>query len=193
MCAPFSANAAREFFDEALRIGREVEPGRAALDAGEQAVGRERDLLDVGRLRQRGEDHVGLLGERARRVGPDRAGGEVRRGGILPQVVDDELVAGLLQIGRHAGAHGAEPDKSDLHVSSPLTAVPLPACGRSAKRDPVVVCARPERSGRRSRGDDTRLAQLPARKALTPNSSAPGSPCPSPSPCRPRTGTAVPR
>jgi hypothetical protein len=39
----------------------------------------------------------------------------MRSGGILPQIVDDELVACVLKIGRHAGAHGTEPDKSDLH------------------------------------------------------------------------------
>ena len=34
---------------------------------------------------------------------------------LPPQIVHDELVAGLLQIGRHARAHHAEPDKSDRH------------------------------------------------------------------------------
>jgi hypothetical protein len=28
------------------------------------------------------------------------------------EVVDDELVAGLLQVGSHAAAHGAQPDES---------------------------------------------------------------------------------
>jgi hypothetical protein len=31
--------------------------------------------------------------------------------------VHDQLVPGLLQIGRHALAHHAEPDESDAHVS----------------------------------------------------------------------------
>ena len=42
-----------EFFDKALRIGREIKPGRVALDAREETVSHERDLLDVGGLRQR--------------------------------------------------------------------------------------------------------------------------------------------
>ena len=43
------------------------------------------------------------------------------------EVIDDELVAGLLQIGRHALAHHAEPDKTDLHdgpLSSPASRCP---------------------------------------------------------------------
>src|SRR5207248_2168695 len=77
-------------------------------------------------------------------------------GGGPPDVMDDDLVARLLQIGRHAGAHRAEPDKTDFHLRTlllPLTrrraargahyppsgatvlglvaasALPLPACG----------------------------------------------------------------
>src|SRR5438876_8647255 len=43
----------------------------------------------------------------------------MRCSGISPQIVDDQLVAGLLEVGRHAGAHGAEPDKTDLHGCHP--------------------------------------------------------------------------
>ena len=39
----------------------------------------------------------------------------MRAGGLAVQVVHHELVAGLLQVGRHMGAHGAQPDESDLH------------------------------------------------------------------------------
>jgi hypothetical protein len=109
--------AAVDLAHQGRRIGRQVEIGAAVLHAGEQAVCPERDLLDLGRAGQRGEDDLALLGERLRAVGPDRAGGEVALGGGAPDVVDDELVPGLLQIGRHAGAHRAEPDKTDFHVS----------------------------------------------------------------------------
>ena len=82
----------------------------------------ERDRLDLRRAGQRGEDDLALLGERLRAVGPDRAGGHVLLGGGPADVVDDELVAGLLQVGRHAGAHRAEPDETDFHVMSPKQA-----------------------------------------------------------------------
>ena len=35
------------------------------------------------------------------------------------QIVNDEVVAGLLQIGRHPRTHHAQPDKSDLHLTLP--------------------------------------------------------------------------
>src|SRR5262249_49173788 len=38
------------------------------------------------------------------------------------EIVHDEFVPGLLQIGRHALAHHAEADKSDAHLSSPPNA-----------------------------------------------------------------------
>ena len=128
-----------EFFDKTLRIGREIEPGRAALDAREKAIGRKRDLFDVERLRQRGQHHIGLLGDGARRVGPHGAGGDVRCGGIFPQVVDDQLVAGLLKVGRHAGAHGAEPDKTDLHGYLPRSSRPVQARQDRLAHHPVLI------------------------------------------------------
>src|SRR5437763_9222095 len=49
-------------------------------------------------------------------------------GGGAPDIVDDELVSCLLQIGRHAGTHRAEPDKTDFHLNSPsLRNSPPPA------------------------------------------------------------------
>ena len=41
-------------------------------------------------------------------VGPLGTRVEMRACRVLPYVVRDELVAGLLKIGRHAGAHGAQ-------------------------------------------------------------------------------------
>src|SRR5689334_12541661 len=46
-------------------------------------------------------------------------------GGGAADVVNDELIARLLQIGGHAGAHCAEPDKSDFH-NVLLSKRPLP-------------------------------------------------------------------
>src|ERR1700735_2059036 len=62
------------------------------------------------------EGNTTLLAERLRAVGPDRAVRQIGLGRRAADVVDDELVPGLLQIGRHALAHHAEPDKTDLHV-----------------------------------------------------------------------------
>ena len=78
--------------------------------------GPERHQLDVGRHRQRSEDHFGLLGDLLRRIGPDRTLRQERLGRGTAQIMHDKLVPGLLQIGRHALAHHAEADKSDAHL-----------------------------------------------------------------------------
>src|SRR5205085_10691815 len=62
-----------------------------------------------------GEDDLGGFGDGARRIGPFGALGQERLGRGAVEVVDGELMAGLLQIGRHALAHHAEPDKTDAH------------------------------------------------------------------------------
>lgn len=97
------------------RIGRQVEIGAVRLHAGEQPIRPEWHRLDLGRARQRGEHHFAVLAERLRAVRPDRAGGEEFFGRCSADVMNDQLVTDLLQIGRHAIAHGAEPDKTDLH------------------------------------------------------------------------------
>ena len=58
------------------------------------------------------------LGDLTGRVRPHRARRQMRRRRLAAHVVDDQLMPALflLQIGRHAGAHGAEPDESDLHA-----------------------------------------------------------------------------
>ncbi len=38
------------------------------------------------------------------------------RGRVFSNVADLKLVTARLQIGRHAGAHGAETDESDFHA-----------------------------------------------------------------------------
>ena len=59
------------------------------------------------------------------------------------EIVDDELVAGLLQIGRHALAHHAEPDETDAHLDPP----PLPVLS-SGVWPGINVRARGARSAR---------------------------------------------
>ena len=97
------------------RIGAEVEERAALAHAVDEPLRAESDLLDLGRARQRGEHDLRRLRHRARRVLPDRARGQMRGGRRLPHVVHDELVPGGLEIRRHASAHGAETDESDLH------------------------------------------------------------------------------
>jgi hypothetical protein len=105
-----------QLLHEAGRIGGEVEIGGARLDAGDQSVGGERDRLHVGRLRQRGEDHVGHFCERARALRPDGAGSDMMARRLPGKVVDDEPIAGLLQVGGDRAAHGAQTDESHHHV-----------------------------------------------------------------------------
>jgi hypothetical protein len=58
--------------------------------------------------------------------------------------MDDEFITGLLQIGRHPAAHGAEPDKSDSYIvlGHPVALFSKrPTCWR--KSAPSVFSARP--------------------------------------------------
>src|SRR5205085_791279 len=61
-------------------------------------------------------NNLALLTNLLRRIGPHRALRQKRLGRNAAQIVHDKLVPGLLQIGRHAFAHHAEPDKSDAHL-----------------------------------------------------------------------------
>ena len=112
------------FLHDALSVGRQIEIGRALFDAFDQAVGPERDALDVRRLGQRGEDHVGLLGQRARRIRPLGARLQMMARRLPVQVVHHDLVSGLENVGGHLATHGAEPDEADdnviRHRHSPL-------------------------------------------------------------------------
>jgi hypothetical protein len=94
-----------------LRIGRQVKIGRALLDALDQAVGAERNALDIGRLRQRGQNHVGFFRQRARRIRPFGAFLQMMACGLSVQIVHHDLVSGLEKVGGHLATHGAEPDK----------------------------------------------------------------------------------
>ena len=115
--------------------------------------GPERHLLDIGRHRQRGEDDLGLLADLLWRIGPDRAFRQERLGRGAAQIVHDKLVPGLLQIGRHALAHHAEPDKSDAHL--PLRQSQN-RCGTS-----FAAAPRPSASRQRRRGATSEIEQAP--------------------------------
>ncbi len=52
-------------------------------------------------------------------VGPNRARGEIGLGGGATQIVDDQLVPGLLQIRGHPRTHHPQADKPDLHHALP--------------------------------------------------------------------------
>ena len=104
------------FFHDALRVCRQIEVGRALFYTFDQAIGPERDALDIGRLGQRGEDHVGLLGQRARRIRPFGARLQMMARRLPVQVVHHDLVSGLENVGGHLATHGAEPDEADDNV-----------------------------------------------------------------------------
>jgi hypothetical protein len=94
--------------DQGRRVGREIEEHRPRLDPGDQAVAAvQRHRLDLGRAGQRGHDHVALLGERLGRVGPTRAGVEMGLRDLAVDIVNHQVEAGLLQVGREMRAHGA--------------------------------------------------------------------------------------
>ena len=122
------------------RIGRHVEERGIGLHPLDQAVGPQRHRLDIGRNGEGGENHLGCFGDLARRIGPDGALGEERLGRGAIEVVDGELVAGVLQFGRHALAHHAEPDETYAHLDPPPLATDTQGSavwpGRSVERKP---------------------------------------------------------
>ena len=105
------------FLHDALRVCRQIEIGSPRSYAFDQAIGPERDALDIRRFRQRGEDHVGLLGQCARRVRPLGARLQMMARRLPVQVVHHDLVSGLEDVGGHLATHGAEPDEADNNVA----------------------------------------------------------------------------
>ena len=101
------------FFHDALRIGRQIEINRILFDTFDQAIGTERDALDVSRLGQRGEDHVGPFGEGTRRIRPFGTRLQMMAGRLPVQIMHHYLVSGLENVGGHPATHGAEPDEAD--------------------------------------------------------------------------------
>jgi len=96
----------------------------------------ERYGFDLGGAGQRREHDLGRRADLARAVRPRGARGQVRRRRLAAHVVDDQLVAALLDIGGHAGPHDAETDEPDFHDCPPKT--PL------AMRAAVMAVGQPE-------------------------------------------------
>ena len=101
--------------DEGRGACGEVEVDLARAHACEQPLVAEGDRLHLGRARQRGEHHFGGLGHPAGHVCPRGARREVGCGRFLADVVDDQLVAALADVGRHAVAHDPQANEPDLH------------------------------------------------------------------------------
>ena len=95
---------------------------KAGAEPGGDAVGAEQHGLDVGRVRQHHDDHLGLFGHLLGRSAGDAAAVQqlLRHGAAGPEV---QLVAAHLQVLRHWPAHDAEPDEADFHLQSPIDAI----------------------------------------------------------------------
>src|SRR5215210_6241962 len=58
-----------------------------------------------------------MLCEDARAVGPNGPVGEMWRGGVLAQVVDDQPISASLKVRRHARTHGAQTNETDQPIT----------------------------------------------------------------------------
>jgi hypothetical protein len=143
------------------RIGREIEIGTACAHSRQEAVLAQRHRLDLGGTRQGGEDDVGRRADLARRRGPDRTRREMRLGGGAADVIDDEAMARLLQVRRHAGAHGAQADESELHVFSSLCFRPRGSLIRAphapSRKPSIYVMSDPVAAARRAYAEELRF------------------------------------
>ena len=100
----------------ACELGRargEVDQDRAGLGAREQAVARQVELLDLGRVTHHGKDDVGVCRGICRRIGPDGAALDERRGLGLGAVVDRDGIAGVQNVAGDGGTHDSGADKCD--------------------------------------------------------------------------------
>ena len=86
----------------------------SALEAVESAHGVRKDRLDVGRVRQHGDDDIG----RARDVGWRRSGARTGCGQLVDRgatsVVDRQLMAGGEEMAGHRPAHHTKSNESNL-------------------------------------------------------------------------------
>ena len=112
-----AAFAARRRIAEG-RFGGEVEADDAGSGAGEDAVGAEQDGLEFGRAGERGEDHLTLGGDGGGGLGPGCAELDQVGGVLLDEVVDDDAVAALDDVGAHGVADIAGADEADVHGGS---------------------------------------------------------------------------
>src|SRR5205814_1134524 len=97
------------------RVRRQVEERAVAFHSMQHTVGANRDIGEFRRARQRREYDVGGSRDIPRGRLRRRAGRDVRRDRLETNVVHVHLVARGAQARRHASAHRAEPDESDLH------------------------------------------------------------------------------
>ena len=111
-----------DFAHDRYRVGRHVKEGGVGAHALDQSVCPERHQLDIRRHRERGKDHLSLFGDLLWRIGPDGPLRQKRFGRGPAQIVHDQIVPGLLQIGGHALAHHPEPDEILRAFSPPSIA-----------------------------------------------------------------------
>ena len=113
-------DAAGELLGRDRRDGAHVHHHAAGGEALGDAVRAEQHGFDMRRVRHHQDDDVGLGGDLAARPAGDGTGIEqfLRQGA---GAVQEQRVAGGLQVPRHRPPHDAEPDESDLaHAVSPL-------------------------------------------------------------------------
>ena len=101
--------------DRGGEVGGEVEADGAGSGAGEDAVGAEQDGFEFGRAGQRGEDHLALGGDGGGGLGPGCAELDQVGGVLLDEIVDDDAVAALDDVGAHGVADVAGADEADVH------------------------------------------------------------------------------
>ena len=147
-------------FDEAADggdgVAAEVDVDVARLSAREDAIVAADDGFDLRRAGEGGEDDAAGLGDFGRTGGPGRAEFEEVFGGLLAEVVEDDVVAGFDQMPRHGVANVAGADESDGRHSI-ASKVGLRGGSRSGR---TIAAARRRRSSRHAVRSD---ATLPSR------------------------------
>ncbi len=79
----------------------------------------ENDQLNFFGPGQRGQYDLALAGGIRGRLGPARAALQGGLASLAADVVNDQVVAGLLQVGNHVAAHHSEPDEAYPHGELP--------------------------------------------------------------------------
>ena len=95
------------------RARGEVDQDRARLGAGQQAVARQVELLDLGGIAHHGKDDIGVCRGFGRRIGPDGAALDERGGLGLGAVVDRDGIAGVQNMTGDGGTHDSGADECD--------------------------------------------------------------------------------
>jgi hypothetical protein len=112
---------AQPFGGRLLRGGRDrraIDDEAAAAQSLGDAVGPEEGGLDIGRVRDAHDDHIGVSRKIARRPGLGRAPGDEIRRLARCAVPDRQRETGAGQVGSHRRAHGPETHETDsLHAA----------------------------------------------------------------------------